>query len=486
MLDDVEAVGPIALADDRLARREVHLLELTGQPGEVQAPQVGEERGSGKGGRGVGTAGVRHERSSGRPLSSTTIRPAVKRAPACSHVPSPVAARRRPGACLRRRRGPAGRPGGPMRWRDMRRSDNVEDRRGMSVGGAGLKLGGGGLLLILVLSVLTGTNPLDLISGLEEGSPPAVDSGPERKPPADDPQADFIRAVLGDIEDTWGRLFEQGGGTYEAPRLVLFSGAVDSACGQASAAVGPFYCPPDRQRVPRPPVLPGAQRALRRAGRLRARLRRRPRGRAPRPEPPRDLGPRAAAARPDGPGLGERAVRAARAPGGLLRRGVGLLRRAAQRPRAGRRRGGAGGGERRSGTTACRSSRGATSCRSRSPTARPPSASGGSATGLESGDVRRCDTFARAGPEGSRQRSPPAPDARPSPADDLDQGVDVRLRRPVVEHAGAEREPASQHRAGDEGPPLGLDPLHQELVERVEPGGVPGPCRRRVAKAHDR
>jgi predicted metalloprotease len=135
-----------------------------------------------------------------------------------------------------------------MRWNDMRRSNNVEDRRGMSVGGAGLKLGGGGLLLILVLSVLTGTNPLDLISGLEEtGSPPAIDSGTERKPPADDPQADFIRAVLGDIEDTWSRLFEQGGGTYQVPQLVLFSGAVDSACGQASVAVGPFYCPPDRK-----------------------------------------------------------------------------------------------------------------------------------------------------------------------------------------------------------------------------------------------
>ena len=134
-----------------------------------------------------------------------------------------------------------------MRWNDMRRSDNVEDRRGMSVGGAGLKLGGGGLLLVLLLSVLTGTNPLDLLSSLEESSPPAVESGPERKPPADDPQADFIRAVLGDLEDTWGRLFEQGGGSYETPRLVLFSGAVDSACGQASAAVGPFYCPPDRK-----------------------------------------------------------------------------------------------------------------------------------------------------------------------------------------------------------------------------------------------
>jgi predicted metalloprotease len=135
-----------------------------------------------------------------------------------------------------------------MRWRDMRRSDNVEDRRGMPMGGAGLKLGGGGLLLIVVLSLLTGTNPLDILGGLvEEAPPPAVDSGPQRKPPEDDAQADFIRAILGDTEDTWSRQFEQGGGTYEPPRLVLFSGAVQSACGQASSAVGPFYCPPDRR-----------------------------------------------------------------------------------------------------------------------------------------------------------------------------------------------------------------------------------------------
>jgi predicted metalloprotease len=135
-----------------------------------------------------------------------------------------------------------------MRWKDMRRSQNVEDRRGLPMGGAGLKLGGGGLLPIVVLSLLTGTNPLDILGGLvEQEAPSTIDSGPQRKPPEDDPQADFIRAVLGDTEDTWSRIFEQGGGTYEAPRLVLFSGAVQSACGQASAAVGPFYCPPDRR-----------------------------------------------------------------------------------------------------------------------------------------------------------------------------------------------------------------------------------------------
>jgi len=130
----------------------------------------------------------------------------------------------------------------------MRRSENVEDRRGMPMGGAGLKLGGGGILLIVVLSLLTGTNPLDILGGLVEEAPPSsVESGPQRKRPQDDPHADFIWDSLGDTEDTWSRMFEQGGGTYEPPRLVLFSGAVQSACGQASSAVGPFYCPPDRR-----------------------------------------------------------------------------------------------------------------------------------------------------------------------------------------------------------------------------------------------
>jgi predicted metalloprotease len=134
----------------------------------------------------------------------------------------------------------------------MRRSENVEDRRGMPMGGAGVKVGGGMLLVVLLVSVLTGTNPLDLIGGLEQGieqtgAPPGGDPGPARKPSPDDQQADFVRAVLGDIEDTWGGIFSQGGATYEPPRLVLFSGMVQSACGQASSAVGPFYCPPDRQ-----------------------------------------------------------------------------------------------------------------------------------------------------------------------------------------------------------------------------------------------
>jgi predicted metalloprotease len=96
--------------------------------------------------------------------------------------------------------------------------------------------------------VLTGTNPLELLEGLQESAPPTVEVDPGRSPGPDDPTTEFVRAVLGDTEDTWGRLFAQGGGQYAPPRLVLFRDAVQSACGYASAAVGPFYCPPD-QRV---------------------------------------------------------------------------------------------------------------------------------------------------------------------------------------------------------------------------------------------
>ena len=282
-----------------------------------------------------------------------------------------------------------------MRWNDMRRSDNVEDRRGMSDGWGGAEAG----------RRRTAPDPgAERPHGHESARSPQrpggdlaarrSTAGRSASRPRTIPRRTSSARCSGTSRTPGAELFEQGGGTYEAPRLVLFSGAVDSACGQASAAVGPFYCPPDRKVYLDLEFFRELSERFGAPGRLRARLRRRPRGRASRPEPPGDLGPGAAAALPHGPGRGERALRAARAPGGLLRRGVGLLRRAAQHPGAGGRRVGAGGGERPSATTACRSRRGATSCRSRSPTARPPSASGGSATGLESGDVRRCDTFA--------------------------------------------------------------------------------------------
>ncbi|MFF7706888.1 neutral zinc metallopeptidase [Pseudomonas sp. NPDC007930] len=137
-----------------------------------------------------------------------------------------------------------------MLWKKGRRSDNVVDARGGG-GGGGVRLGGGlslgAVVLIVGFGLLTGQDPLQLLEQLAgQGSTSAPSQG-RAAPPAGDQQADFVRAVLGDTEDTWQTLFQQGGRQYQAPKLVLFNGRVGSACGQASSAVGPFYCPGDRQ-----------------------------------------------------------------------------------------------------------------------------------------------------------------------------------------------------------------------------------------------
>jgi len=134
-----------------------------------------------------------------------------------------------------------------MRWQSGRRSSNVEDRRGMRAGPAG-GIGLAGLLVVLGLAWLMGADPRQLLQLLSQTSP-AEDVGPAPPPPsgAADPQADFVSVVLADTEDTWTRLLGAQGGRYEPPRLVLFSDAVQSACGLGSAAVGPFYCPADRK-----------------------------------------------------------------------------------------------------------------------------------------------------------------------------------------------------------------------------------------------
>jgi predicted metalloprotease len=133
-----------------------------------------------------------------------------------------------------------------MRWESGRRSTNIEDRRRM---GGGAVIGGGGigvLLLVLLVSFISGTNPLELLEQVEQTAPPS-DAVPTGAPATDDPQAQFVSAVLADTEDAWRRVFAENGRTYEDPVLVLFEGAVRSACGTASAAVGPFYCPADRK-----------------------------------------------------------------------------------------------------------------------------------------------------------------------------------------------------------------------------------------------
>jgi uncharacterized protein len=134
-----------------------------------------------------------------------------------------------------------------MKWDQMRQSDNVEDVRG-SGGGfpARGSIGIGGMLVVLALSWLLGVNPGDVLVGLQETEvtqqPPAQVSSA----PMNDRDSAFVRSVLGDTEDTWQRIFqEQVNAPYQPPKLVLFSGAVNSACGFAQAAAGPFYCPSD-------------------------------------------------------------------------------------------------------------------------------------------------------------------------------------------------------------------------------------------------
>lgn len=134
-----------------------------------------------------------------------------------------------------------------MKWNRARRSSNVEGRRGMSARGAG-GLGLGGLAVVVVISLLLGKNPLEmlgLVTQLESNLPSRDQPVPG---PGEDEAYDFIAAILGETEDVWTAVFAAAGARYEPPRLVLFSDRVNSACGSASAAVGPFYCPGD-QRV---------------------------------------------------------------------------------------------------------------------------------------------------------------------------------------------------------------------------------------------
>lgn len=145
-----------------------------------------------------------------------------------------------------------------MRWKDGRRSNNVEDRRGQkpafSGGGGGSpllqllplllsgRLGKAGMVVVVVLLALSyfgGGNTGSGLSGQQGGS--------QATSPAEDELADFLAVVLGDTEETWHQLFRQHSLSYQEPRLLLFTGAVQSACGHAQSAMGPFYCSGDRR-----------------------------------------------------------------------------------------------------------------------------------------------------------------------------------------------------------------------------------------------
>ncbi len=142
-----------------------------------------------------------------------------------------------------------------MRWQDFRRSDNVEESTDSGGGGGmfggGMRLSGGMIVIVVIISLLLGKNPLELLAllGGGGGGPVIQTQAPQTtpaKPVGSDPQTEFVARVLGDTEDVWGNVFKQLGTTYQPPKLVLFRGEVSSACGFASAAMGPFYCPGDR------------------------------------------------------------------------------------------------------------------------------------------------------------------------------------------------------------------------------------------------
>jgi len=146
-----------------------------------------------------------------------------------------------------------------MKWEGNRESDNVEDRRGGGGGGGGGGLGGliggrgigiGTIVIALLGGWAFGINPLTILSLLSGGGAPTAQvqqQAPAHKPPADDRMARFVSTVLADTEDVWTDVFAKGGGKYQEPRLVLFRGATQTACGAGQAAMGPFYCPADRK-----------------------------------------------------------------------------------------------------------------------------------------------------------------------------------------------------------------------------------------------
>ena len=141
-----------------------------------------------------------------------------------------------------------------MRWRGRRESENVE-YRGAAGGGAPMRVGGLGLLIVIVIALLFGVNPLQLLQNAQVQQPGGPGGGGQIEQA--DPQAqispeqqqlaEFAAVVLADTEDVWNEVFAAQGDRYVEPKLVLFSERVQSACGFASAASGPFYCPGDQQ-----------------------------------------------------------------------------------------------------------------------------------------------------------------------------------------------------------------------------------------------
>jgi predicted metalloprotease len=132
-----------------------------------------------------------------------------------------------------------------MRWRGERQSTNIEDRRGLS--GGKVAVGGGlGTLLVIIIALLFGADPRQLLEQVPTDQPSQVQTS-RRQNPEEEELKQFVAVVLGKSEDVWGEIFRQNGRQYREPTLVLFTDQVQSACGYMGAAVGPFYCPGDEK-----------------------------------------------------------------------------------------------------------------------------------------------------------------------------------------------------------------------------------------------
>jgi uncharacterized protein len=133
-----------------------------------------------------------------------------------------------------------------MKWQGRKGSSNVEDRRGRGGGGGGGKVIGGGIggiILVVIITLLSGGNAGDILGNLTSSG--TNSSAPYEQTAEEQELSEFVSVVLADTEEVWGEIFKQQGMTYEDPTLVMYSGSVDSACGTATSAVGPFYCPGD-------------------------------------------------------------------------------------------------------------------------------------------------------------------------------------------------------------------------------------------------
>jgi len=134
-----------------------------------------------------------------------------------------------------------------MRWEHGRRSENIEDRRGMRVSGRGLAGGGIGAIVLALVAMYFGVDPSVVLNQAGNLAPAQEEQQQATFSPEEEKLKEFMSVVLADTEDVWGTLFQGSGQQYRQPKLVLFSGAVQSACGFAEAAMGPFYCPGDNK-----------------------------------------------------------------------------------------------------------------------------------------------------------------------------------------------------------------------------------------------